>query len=210
MAHSKSDRHVLIVEGKDDEHVVHHIADRIDAVVEFGILSKDGIDPLLAAIERDIKVSGRDTVGIVADANDDLNARWQAVTDRIRRAGLGIDPPTHPDPAGTIIREAARRPRVGIWLMPDNRSSGELEDFVAKMIPSDDTVWPLAQKYIDGIPRSDREFAEGKIQRARVHAWLAAREDPRQMGTAIHAGDLNVDVPPCQAFVAWLLQLFAP
>ena len=210
MAHIESDRHVLIVEGNDDERVIHHITDRIDAVVEFGILSKGGIDPLLAAIERDIKVSGRDTVGIVADANDDLNARWQAVTDRIRRAGLGIDPPTHPDPAGTIIREAARRPRVGIWLMPDNRSSGEIEDFVAKMIPSDDTVWPLAQKYIDGIPRNDREFTEGKIQRARVHAWLAAREDPRRMGAAIGAGDLDTEFALCQAFAAWLRRLFAP
>ena len=214
MAHIESDRHVLIVEGNDDERVIHHIADRIDAVVEFGILSKGGIDPLLAAIERDIKVSGRDTVGIVADANDDLNARWQAVTDRIRRAGLGIDPPTHPDPAGTIIRKAARRPRVGIWLMPDNRSSGELEDFVAKMIPRDDPVWPRAETYINEIirdvPRPPRKFTEKKALRAKVHAWLATREHPRQMGTAIGARDLAVDVRDCQSFADWLRRLFAP
>ena len=210
MARVESGQHVLLVEGNDDEHVVHHIADRLDATLEFRILRKGGIDPLLAAIERDIRVPGREAVGIVADANDDLNARWQAVTDRIRRAGLGIRPPTHPDPAGTIIPEAARRPRVGIWLMPDNQMPGEIEDFVAAMIPNGDPVRPLAERYIDGIPEADRRFAEGKTERAKVHAWLAAREDPRRMGAAIGAGDLDTEVTLCQSFADWLRRLFAP
>lgn len=210
MVHTESERHVLLVEGSDDRHVVHHIANRADATLAFSILPKGGIDPLLNAIERDIKVPGREAVGILADANDDIDARWQAVADRIRRAGLGIEPPTHPDPAGTIIPEAARRPRVGIWLMPDNWSPGEIEDFVAAMIPPDDSVWPLAQEYIDGIPEADRKFKDGKAQRARVHAWLAAREEPRRMGLAVGAGDLDVNVPLCQSFADWLQRLFAP
>lgn len=210
MARVESGQHVLLVEGNDDEHVVHHIADRLDATLEFRILRKGGIDPLLAAIERDIRVPGREAVGIVADANDDLNARWQAVTDRIRRAGLSIEPPASPDPEGTIIPDGSRRPRVGIWLMPDNRSPGEIEDFVATMIPNGDPVRPLAERYIDGIPAADRKFAEGKIPRAKVHAWLAAREDPRRMGAAIGAGDLDTEVPLCQSFADWLRRLFAP
>ena len=69
-------------------------------------------------------------------------------------------------------------PASGIWLMPDNKSPGELEDFIASMIPSEDPVWPLSKDYIDAIPEEHREFKEGKIQRAKVHAWLAAREEP--------------------------------
>lgn len=210
MVHTESERHVLLVEGSDDRHVVHHIANRANATLAFSILPKGGIDPLLNAIERDIKAPGREAIGILADANNDIDARWQAVTDRIRRAGLGIEPPTHLDRAGTIIPEGPRRPRVGIWLMPDNLSPGELEDFVAVMIPPDDSVWPLAQEYIDGIPDADRNFKDGKAQRARVHAWLATRENPRQMGAAIHARDLDTDVRLCQSFAAWLQQLFAP
>ena len=52
--------------------------------------------------------------------------------------------------------------RIGIWLMPDNRSTGELEDFVGSMIPSADPVWPRAEAFIDGIPPSDRKFAPSK------------------------------------------------
>lgn len=210
MARVESDRHVLLVEGSDDEHVVHHIANRTNDTLEISILPKGGIDPLLNAIERDLRVPGRAAIGILADANDDLDARWQAVTDRIRRAERDIEPPTHPDPDGTIIPGGPRRPRVGIWLMPNNQSPGELEDFVAAMIPSGDSVWPRAKAYIDCIPEADRKFADGKVQRAKVHAWLAARKEPQWMGEAIRDGDLTTEAPPCQAFAAWLRQLFAP
>ena len=76
------------------------------------------------------------------------------------------------------------------------------------MIPDCDPVWPLARAYIDGIPCAERKFIPKKQQRAEVHAWLAAREDPRLMGAAIGARDLDVDGPLCQSFVAWLERLF--
>ena len=94
--------------------------------------------------------------------------------------------------------------------MPDNRSPGELEDFIADMIPGDDSVWPLSQAYIDGIPAESRLFSVKKEQRAKVHAWLAAREEPRPMGLAIGAGDLEVGGDLCTQLATWLRQLFGP
>ena len=92
--------------------------------------------------------------------------------------------------------------------MPDNQSPGELEDFVSEMIPDDDPVWPRAQRDIDGITEADRKFSDRKIQRARLHAWLATREDPRLMGAAIGARDLNVDGSLSKNFADWLRELF--
>ncbi len=92
--------------------------------------------------------------------------------------------------------------------MPDNTSAGELEDFVAQMIPTEDPVWPLSKRYIEGIPKADRKFKEHKTRRAQIHAWLAAREDPRQIGLAIRTGDLNIDGSLCQKFTTWLTNLF--
>ena len=54
-----------------------------------------------------------------------------------------------PDRTGTIIDNS---PRVGVWMMPDNASCGELENLIEKMIPCTDAVWPLSKAYIDGIP----------------------------------------------------------
>lgn len=158
---------------------------------------------MLRSIGTEAMTPGREALGIVVDANDNVCKRWEAVAGRLR--GAGIDLPTRLDPAGAVIDGT---PRVGIWLMPDNVSTGELEDFVAKMVPSDDTVWPMSKGYIEGIPRQERKFREGKILRAQIHAWLAAREDPRQMGLAIKTEDLDIDGALCKRFAGWLERLF--
>ena len=93
-------------------------------------------------------------------------------------------------------------------MMPDNKSSGELEYLVAGMIPAGDVVWPLSEAYIASIPSEARKFTEGKILRAKVHAWLATREEPRKMGAAIGARDLNAGAPAAVQLVDWLRRLF--
>ena len=97
---------------------------------------------------------------------------------------------------------------AGVWLMPNNRGLGELEDFVAAMIPNADAVWPLATAYIDGIPNSARRFSAKKATRAKVHAWLSAQERPHFMGAGIRDGAFDITVPVATAFVAWLRALF--
>ena len=210
MESSESQRRVLLVEGPDDKHVVIHLSERSGLAPNFWIIEKDGKDTLLDSIVLEARTPGRMAMGIVLDADDDLMARWQAVTDRLNRLRREDHPdlpdlPDRPEPTGTIIEGAVR---IGIWLMPDNRSSGELEDFVARMIPSADPVWPLSEAYIEGIPAAARKFALGKIQRAKVHAWLATREDPRRMGLAIKAGDLDPKAANAAEFADWLRTLF--
>ena len=196
---------LLVVEGQDDLHVVRHLRMRHASTPCFCIQDKGNVDKVLDSIGPEIRAENRRALGILVDANDDLTGRWQAVTGRIHR--VGIQPPKSPNSAGTIINTAGN-PRIGIWMMPDNTSTGELEDFVAKMIPNGDPVWPRSRCYIDGIPITDRKFKSKKTLKAKVHAWLATREDPRRMGAAIGAKDLDVNGPLCQKFVDWLTRLF--
>ena len=184
-------------------HVVSHLCHSDSQMPQFCTRTKNGIDDLMRSIRNEILSEERTAVGILVDANDDWKARWQAVTDRLREAN--IDPPEKPRPDGTIIEGL---PRIGVWLMPDNESPGEIEDFIARMIPFDDAVWPLSKAYIDGIPAESRKFAQGKILRAQVHAWLVARESPRKMGSAIGAGDLDLNEANSERFVRWLRELF--
>ena len=195
---------VLLVEGQNDKHVVRHLWYRYNqADPEFYISVKGNVEKLIQGIRGEILSETRTVVGILVDADDYPESRWQAVSNRLTEAG--ITPPNKPTSSGTIIEG---NPRVGVWMMPDNELDGELENFIEKMIPSSDPVWPLSVAYIDGIPQSDRKFADGKILRAKVHAWLAARKDPRPMGTAIRAGDLDVNVTVSLAFANWLQALF--
>ena len=201
---SSAQGRVLLVEGHNDMHVVAHLwGQRYNTGPDFRISVKDGIDELLQSIRGEILNDERTAVGILVDADDCLMSRWQAVTDKLKTAD--ITPPPNPISLGTIIES---NPRVGVWLMPDNQSPGELEDFIKAMIPPYDPVWPLSESYIDGIPQEDRKFTSGKTLRAKVNAWLATREDPRPMGTAIRAGDLDVNTQISSSFVNWLQQLF--
>ena len=198
----------MLVEGNDDFNVVWRIAE-ISDIPQFHILQAEGIDNLLDRIENQINFPGRQALGILVDANDDLIARWQSLSDRL--APLGITLPQTPDPAGTIIPAQNDLPRIGVWLWPNNQSPGELEDFIISLIPENDPVWPLSEEYIDNIlAQRLNKFTPGKKSRAQVHAWLAAREDPRRMGQAIQYGDLNPHAPPLAAFATWLARLFPP
>lgn len=168
---------LLLVEGPDDKHVVAHLCRGTELESRFDIDDKGGKDPLLAAIRNEVRVPGREALGILLDADNDVQSRWDAVTHALSRvdvAGPGV-----PDPSGTIIDN---RPRIGIWLMPDNVSAGQVEEFFAGMIANDDPVWPRSEAYIDGIPVADRKFASGKILRAKVHSWLATREETEDDG----------------------------
>ena len=200
-----STERILLVEGHDDKHVVRHICQRRQYSPPH-IEDKDGIDRLLDSISPELKVSGRQAVGILLDANDDPEARWTSIRARLSKVGVTL--PEVPDLHGTIV-DTGDLPRVGIWLMPDNESQGALEHFIEKMIPSDDAVWPLSRQYIEGIPEEHRRFKESHSQKAKIHAWLATRETPGLlMGTAISSEDLQLDGDLVEKFVAWLQELF--
>lgn len=150
---------VLLVERQDDKHAVRRLVERHQSTPCFSIVDKGGVPQLLPSIGPEIKVSGRQVVGMLVDANDDVTARWNAVRGRLLKAG--ILSPTSPDSAGTIMEGT---PRVGVWLTSDNQSPGELEDFVVRMIPNGDQVWPLSKRSIEGIPAAERKFAQHKME----------------------------------------------
>ena len=198
---------LLLVEGRTDKQVVRSLRKRFCGarrIPTFEVRDTGGVDKLLSMIEAEIDVPGRRALGILVDANDTPTDRWNAVTERLRRARPDMKL-RNPVREGTIIRGS---PDVGIWLWPDNHSPGELEDFIAGMIPNDDPVWPLSRKYIDGIPEHCRKFTRKKTTRAQVHAWLAARETPGFMGSVVGEDDLEVDGELVTRFANWLRSLF--
>lgn len=211
LARKRDHPRIILVEGPDDRHVVSHIIRRSIPEInldheDIQIYDKEGYTGVRDSIDLEVDVSGREVLGILVDANANPTGRWQSVTSMLKKSNAELPGlPISPEAGGTII---STKPKVGIWLMPDNISAGALEDFVAAMIPDDDRVWPRAIRYIDEIPVEERPFKD-KVQKAKVHAWLATREDPgRFMGQAIRSKDLNVEVEHCQTFTRWLRRLF--
>lgn len=198
---------LLIVEGSDERHVVEKLLQSHGIKPSFALVPKGGFPQLRDSIYNEVNAPGRRTLGIMADANDEPGQRWQSLSDQLTGASCVVPASLSEDGA---IFSGPREVRVGVWLMPDNSRSGELEDFVADLIPAGDPIWPRAKRYIDDIPADLRPFRPQKLTRAHVHAWLATREAPRPMGLAIKAGDLRHDAPVATKLVQWIQNLFGP
>jgi len=192
---------VLVVEGQDEEHVLRQFAELLglDGVA---IDTKEGYRDVLEAMGPQVKNEDRRVVGFVLDADSPMQDRWDAV----RTALADVrELPERPHPSGTILEG---EPRIGVWLMPDNASDGELEDLVASMVRSDDAVWPLAEAYLGGLPAPQREHVKKKPTKAALHVWLANKKKPGRMGAAIGAGHLDTESERASHLSSWLRRLF--
>lgn len=206
---------ILLVEGKDDQHVIYAIRDShgIDKD-SFIIQEKQGIDNLFEGLEVNLieGSSAIERIGIVIDADQDLNARWQKTLNILRKADYQ-NLPAQPEANGTIIGQDFK-PILGVWIMPDNQIRGMLEDFLEFLIPDKDKneVWTKAvkcsQEILDEIGEEKR-FSKTHLSKAKIHAYLAWQDEPgKPFGTAITAKYLQADNPQCEKFVEWLNRLF--
>jgi len=194
----------LLVEGIDDLHVVKSLCMAYNIPQVFDVIDKKGISNLKESLPIELKTSDLASLGILVDADIDLNARWQSVRDILTKDGYTVS--ALPEPNGTILH-AEDKPKVGIWLMPDNQLPGLLEHFVAELIPDDDALWPHAQNCVTNIP--EQRFPEVARAKANIHTWLAWQEEPgKPMGTAITARYLDPGSARAQGFVDWLRALF--
>jgi len=83
----------------------------------------------------------------------DLAARWQSLRDRLIDLGYpGVR--KDPDPQGTVLEPPADGllPRVGIWIMPDNQTTGILEDFLLSLVPPESRLYAHVRASIASIP----------------------------------------------------------
>ena len=215
---------VLVVEGQDDKHVVWQLCNQHSSAFDttrsgadlgvtlrnhqrtFLIREAGSRSELVSSIHNWVMSSQLQSIGFLIDADDDLEKCWNDVVGGFERTGVQL--PSGPATGGTILPEQVFSPRIGIWILPDNKSHGELEDFVLGMIPPSDMVWPLASAYIEDIPKSERKFTPQKSDKAKLYAWLATRKEPGRAGAAIGTGDLSADGPVYQDFLNWVTKLF--
>jgi len=122
---------VLVVEGKDELRVLPELVEQAGIPWPKGnepvrIEEQDGIGNILAPgfIETTLKASGVMAVGIIVDANGDPGSRWAKL--RARLAASYPDFPVELSATGAV-HAIADKPRIGVWVMPDNVQAGMLE-----------------------------------------------------------------------------------
>lgn len=205
----------LLVEGPDDFHLILALCQHWAVPESFDVLtpvldgrSASGIDQLLENFRLHLKAGHTRAIGLVLDADSDAHWRWQQIS-RISES-YGYHVPATPAPGGTILAAPQpHQPQVGVWIMPDNQTPGELEDFVSNLIPQNDALRPYANSILTQIEEAHLQRYRHKRSKAFVHTWLAWQENPGMpMGQAVTAKALSVDSPIAQTFADWLNRLF--
>jgi hypothetical protein len=206
---SKVVRNVLLVEGFDDLYVTANIWKKHFAtpktIDHISIKDMNGVDLVQTAIKTELAGSGLENLGIVVDADDQLDVRWKTISTTLTQAGYSV--PLLPEKTGTIIQEL-NKPTVGVWLMPDNRLRGRLEDFLLYLIPdpANDNLWFLSEKCVNEALLLDPQIPPGK---ARIHTYLAWKKDAGlPFGDAIAHSYFDTNKPEAILYLEWLKALF--
>jgi hypothetical protein len=141
------------------------------------------------------------------DGHDGKPDRWLAVAAALKGVGAQVD---EPGVSGTRLELSWGR--VGVWLMPDNRSPGDLESLLVAMLPSTaGALWAHATEATDQARALGARWRDPHRSKACLHTWLAWQDPPgNPYGTAIEAGLFRLDVPAADRFCEWFRWLVGP
>lgn len=207
----------LYVEGRDDQWTILSLlsANGITLKKDEGPVSiqqTESVDTMLDGLATFIKSfqAKRMAVGFVLDIDLDLDKRWGVIKAKLKTIGYEINDDSLTKD-GVILH--LKNGVVGFWLMPDNLSkTGKLEDFLRTMIPQDDQILPIANKYLEyvrSLVLEANRFRDVDFEKAELSSWLAVRNPPGlPYGTAIKAQILLPTSPTAKRFVSWFCELY--
>jgi len=204
---------ILLVEGTGDEHVLKQICGNRDIPHLDEVKPHEGIINLLESLKVRLTLSEEgDIIGVVIDADTEISDRWKSIRNRIISVGYQ-NVPDQPAPDGTILDPPAGTylPRLGVWVMPNNQTSGILEDFLRFLVPQPNILFDHARDSVKTIPKGERRFKPLDEPKAVIHTWLAWQKKPGlPFGTAITARFLDPSVTEVDVLAVWLKRLFFP
>ena len=209
-------RKILKVEGINDKKVIEKLLGRRKIDFEnFEIQESPNVDRLLTVLPDMIRLGNYDVIGVIVDADEDLRGRWKSLQKILKKSGYD-NIPNEPDERGIILKdENDELPIIGIWLMPDNKINGRIEDFIRFLVPADDELLPIAEKNVDTlIKKGINRFSVPHRSKALIHTWLAWQEKPgTHLGQAItyriaKTQEHILDDGNASDFIEWLKKLF--
>lgn len=165
--------------------------------------------------QRTLKIemnrSGRKAMGIVVDAEqkEELSA-WASVRAFASSADpVFLDiPDTMPEDGLVLVNTCGHS--LGLWIMPDNKSPGMLEDFLSQLVPVDARgLWALAVAGVKKARKNGAKCAHPHLAKAELHTWLAWQESPgERIGAAIAKKYLDPSHDTATRFVNWFKRLY--
>jgi len=206
----KSSRYNLLVEGNNDKHVVMSLCSHYNVNDNFAIVSCDGVNEVLKRLRLSLTNSSvYERIGIVVDADNNLVSRWNSIKEILMSGNYDVSD-VEPQCDGIVIDSINGKNKVGVWLMPNNKDIGMIEDFAIKMVDVNDVLMKKAETVLTELEvEGIQKYAPVHRSKAKIHSYLAWQKDPgRPIGQSITANVLDADSPVAFSFSRWLKRLF--
>lgn len=145
-------------------------------------------------------------LGLIVDANSSCLGRYESIRGRFSEYFPGM--PEHIPPHGLIV-ENADGVQFGVWIMPDNCSSGAVEDFLIGLVPQESKILMESTiKHVDSMYNIS-PFRRSHAHKARLYSWLALQDPPTMDPLkALYTGALDAMHPAATEFVNWFIKLY--
>lgn len=222
---SKSDSELLLlVEGVNDCHAVFQLmwlinqCDPIFGIHECGNDSKvlDSLASRIVSTRPKQKI-----LGLILDCDSEGVDPDQIIRSRLDQLSARVGPyysmPTVFPDEGLILSplssrpDADRLPKLGVWLMPNNRTYGMFEDLLIGSLSNE------VSAYVEAAVRqakADRvaKFRDVHLAKAMIRTYMAWQDPPdvQYLGLAIKRGVFEQIESKCTLFIEWLERLFGP
>ncbi len=203
----------LLVEGETDKSVIPYLMEANGVAWPKSppvcIVPCGSIDEILkpGVIELELAASKLEALGVVVDANGDAGGRWDDV--KTWCSGTFADLPEQ-IPAGGLDVVHADGVRFGVWIMPDNRFTGMLEDFLVQLVPDNSRhLYEFARYSVAEAKRNGARFRDVHERKAEIYTWLAWQDPPDlRLHEAVKHTVLDPARPESRPFVDWFKGLF--
>lgn len=222
---------VLLVEGPDDRDFCFSalLYSHLESVLIEPKTPRDsnpkikgnGVDNLITALELQInklfEADGPEALGVVLDADHKTGDPSCDFGFTVRRdqiavvlARHGWQPSLSGLSMGEVFQNSNGLPPIGLWVMPDHKNDGMLEDFVTPLVKGLDqqNLLAHAQGTVSQLPTKLFNTAL-HTTKANIATWRAWQKPPgKALSKLITSGDLDLSLSPAAEFIDWLKATF--
>ena len=180
-----SESTIILVEGKDDEQFLEGLLRKIE-IKNYQIIQLSGKNNLSKSLPTIVKASGFDKVkniAIVLDADDSPYNTFKSVLSALKKANLPL-----PGKPGEIT--GGEQINVGVFLFPDCKNPGILEDLIIKSFEKD--ILNCIKEYINCVKKLD--FNPKKEAKSIVYSYIAIQHEPsRDFEVSVKRKHINLE-----------------
>lgn len=146
---------------------------------------KDNLKNDLGAIIRTPGFRQVKAMGIIRDANNNPQGAFKSIKNALEENNL----PSPSDP----FKFAVGKPKVGVAILPDENTQGELEDLCLKAIENE-PAFLCVEGYFECLQKKGIQIK--KPSKAKIYAYLSSKENPElRLGNAAKAKYFQLNHP---------------